>query len=60
MRIFTERAFQEELAKARKERDKEEWLRNRFRDMEDHYYHLEKRIEKLRIEISQIREGDKE
>ena len=60
MRIFTKKAFQEELAKIREERDKEEWLRNRFRDMEDNIARLEKDINKLRIEVSQIRDGDKE
>lgn len=60
MRIFTERAFQEELNKRRKEREKEEWMSKRFRDMEEQYYRLEKQIEQLRMEVSHIRDGDKE
>lgn len=59
MRIFTRKAFQEELAKIREERDKEEWLRNQFRDMEDNVARLERDIAKLRMEVSQIRDGDK-
>lgn len=49
MKIFTERAFQEELAKRRKEREKEEWFATKMR-------HLEKEVDELRGQIIRMRE----
>lgn len=51
MRIFTERAFQEELAKRRKEREKEEWMSRRFRDIDERIESLTASIEELRFRI---------
>ena len=47
MKIFTEKGFREELAKRRKEREKEEYMAQKFK-------RLEEQIERLHIEIMGI------
>ena len=51
MRIFTERAFQEELEKRRKEREREERMSRRFRDLDERITSLTASVEELRFRV---------
>ena len=56
MRIFTEKAFQEELAKRRKEREREEWMSRRFRDLDERIDCLEHKVEEIHIDVVMLRD----
>lgn len=58
MRIFTEKAFQEELARRRKEREKEEYMSHRFKRIDEQIEYMMAEFEKLRIDVMRMREED--
>ena len=50
MRIFTERGFQEELKRRQEAFDEREYVRRRFRELEEHIERLQAIVEHLKAE----------
>lgn len=56
MRIFTERAFREELARRISEREKEEILAQQIRRMNEQIDCLEHKVEGIHIDVVMLRD----
>ena len=46
----------EELAKRRKEREREEWMSRRFRDLDERIDCLEHKVEEIHIDVVMLRD----
>lgn len=56
MRIFTEKGFQEELSRRQEAFDEKEYIRRRFKELEERIERLYTMVEELRIGVIKRKE----